>query len=137
MAGISTQLRTLVAARAHYRCEYCHSPQIVTAQTFHVDHVVPQSKDGATTAANLCYSCPRCNLRKKDATAAIDPVTDTEVELFHPRRHHWDAHFAWSPDLLEIVGKSAIGRATVARLQLNDNVLRQARVMWVKLKLLP
>ena len=137
MTVASTQLRAMVAARAGYRCEYCRSPQVVTAQAFHTDHIVPQSKDGPTTLANLCYACPRCNLRKQDAIVARDPETGIDTELVHPRRPVWHVHFAWSSNLLEIVGQTAIGRATVARLQLNDDVLQRARVMWVQLKLIP
>ncbi|MEZ4661482.1 MAG: HNH endonuclease signature motif containing protein [Caldilineaceae bacterium] len=137
MAGGSAQLRAIVAARAGYRCEYCRSPQVVTAQTFHVDHIVPLSKGGETTLENLCYACPRCNLRKKDAIWVADPETGAEIELFHPRRHIWNEHFVWSTDLLEIIGQSAVGRATVVRLQLNDNILQQARAMWTVLRLIP
>jgi len=131
------QLRAEVAARAALRCEYCRSPQIVTAQTFHVDHIVPQSKGGITSLENLAYACPRCNLRKKDVMTVIDPATNMAVDLFHPRKHPWDEHFVWSADFLEITGRTSIGRATVERLQLNDEVLRRARAMWVQLKLIP
>ena len=131
------QLRAEVAARAGLRCEYCRSPQIITAQTFHVDHIVPQSKGGSTSLDNLAYACPRCNLRKKDIIIITDPESGASVDLFHPRKHEWNEHFIWSADFLQIVGLSPIGWATVARLQLNDEVLRRARAMWVQLKLIP
>jgi hypothetical protein len=40
------------------------------------------------------------------------------VSLFHPRRDAWPEHFAWRGTL--IVGQTAIGRATVQLLAMND-----------------
>ena len=40
--------------------------------------------------------------------------------LFNPRTQRWEEHFQWSVQRpFEIVGISAHGRATVARLQMN------------------
>jgi hypothetical protein len=50
----------------------------------------------------------------------VDPHTHREVELFHPRKHPWRDHFAWSltePEVIE--PRTAVGRATVAMLDLN------------------
>jgi hypothetical protein len=41
------------------------------------------------------------------------------VALFYPRQHSWGEHFIWSADGLRIVGFTAIGRATIAALDLN------------------
>jgi hypothetical protein len=41
------------------------------------------------------------------------------VRLYHPRRHKWSAHFKWDGTLL--VGKTVIGRATVAVLEINHS----------------
>ncbi|GER79584.1 MAG: hypothetical protein RBS45_07420 [Anaerolineales bacterium] len=49
----------------------------------------------------------------------MDPVTAEEVFLYNPRNDDWQAHFIWSSDGLRIVGTTAIGRATVAALDLN------------------
>jgi hypothetical protein len=126
-----------VATRANYRCEYCLSPQVVTAQSFHCDHVIPRAKGGLTTLDNLCYACPRCNLRKADLTTGMDPLTGDLISLFHPRQQTWSDHFAWSSDYLYILGLTSSGRATVDVLQLNDEVLRRARHLWLRLKLIP
>jgi hypothetical protein len=40
------------------------------------------------------------------------------AKLFHPRRHDWSHHFRWDGPVL--VGRTAIGRATIAVLQMND-----------------
>ncbi len=35
--------RELIRKRANYLCEYCHSPERISATRFTVDHIVPQS----------------------------------------------------------------------------------------------
>ena len=67
--------------------------------------------------------------RKTNRVTAIDPESNNEVTLFNPRRDQWNEHFMWSIDRLQIVGMSAIGRATVAGLMLNRErvlAIRQA-----------
>ncbi len=41
--------------------------------------------------------------------------------LFNPRSQGWSEHFRWSDDGLRIVGRTSIGRATVAALRLADD----------------
>ena len=50
----------------------------------------------------------------------IDPEMEMEVTLFNPRQQQWLEHYVWSVNRLQIVGKTAIGRATCHRLDLND-----------------
>jgi hypothetical protein len=47
----------------------------------------------------------------------IDPDTAETVALFNPRKHRWSDHFAWRN--YRLVGQTAVGRATVALLDLN------------------
>ena len=136
MTRVGLQLSRRVAERADYRCEYCQTPQAVTAQPFHVDHILPRSRGGQTTADNLCYACPRCNLLKGDRVSGIDPRTEREVPLFNPRRDQWADHFLWSPTHLRLIGRTATGRATIVALQLNAKMLVHARKMWILLRLL-
>jgi hypothetical protein len=126
-----------IAERARYRCEYCHTPQVVTAQTFHVDHIVPQVRGGQTQLNNLCYACPHCNLHKHDRIQAQDPRTGRLVRLFHPRTDPWDTHFRWSPTYTRLIPRTAIARATVVALDLNTEVFVNARKLWLVLGLLP
>ena len=49
----------------------------------------------------------------------IDPVDGNEVRLFHPRKDNWQNHFAWSDDSSQIIGLTAIGRATINTLKMN------------------
>ncbi len=87
MAYIPEQLRRLVAARANYRCEYCHSNELVTGGPFHVEHITPEARGGVTEADNLAYSCARCNLHKGQRVRAQDPVSRQSAPLYNPRRN--------------------------------------------------
>lgn len=84
---------------------------------------------------NLVLQCPSCSLHKADKTLGVDPKTGIEVPLFHPLRHVWSEHF----DLMSngaCVGKSALARATVQALRMNDPMPKTARVLQIILGLL-
>ena len=49
--------------------------------------------------------------------------------LYNPRVHTWNEHFRWNRDFSEIIGISPIGRATVAKLQLNRVGLKNLRIV--------
>ena len=119
-------VRRLVADRAQWRCEYCRSPAAFSTQPFEVDHIVPRSKNGPTIPENLALSCG-CNRYKGESTHARDPQTGRVVSLFHPRRQYWARHFTWTEDPLVIIGRTAIGRATITALHLNRPELRNLR----------
>jgi hypothetical protein len=74
-----------------------------------------------------------CNRYKSDSSTATDPLTNTNVRLFHPQAQRWIEHFAWSADGTEIVGLSPTGRATIAALRMNRPALIRVRRMWVSL----
>ena len=137
MPDLPLALTRRVAERARYRCEYCHTPQVITAQTFHVDHIVPQVLGGQAQLNNLCYACPHCNLHKSDRINARDPRTGRMVRLFNPRIDHWDEHLRWSTTYTRLLPRTAIARATVATLDLNANVFVKARKLWLVLGLIP
>jgi hypothetical protein len=92
--------------------------QSLQGATFHIEHIVPQSSGGPDTADNLALACPSCNLGKSDRVRVTDPETQQEVELFNPRTDRWADHFAWDEDW-RMVALTAIGRATIAALNLN------------------
>jgi 5-methylcytosine-specific restriction endonuclease McrA len=54
--------RRNVYLRDKGRCQYCGCK--VTTAEFTLDHVVPRSRGGKTTWANLVTACMRCNQRK-------------------------------------------------------------------------
>jgi hypothetical protein len=118
-ARVSRRIREQVIRRAQGYCEYCWCPQSFSTADFAVEHILPRIADGTNLLSNLALGCPGCNNRKFTATEAIDPVTREQVRLYHPRTDRGSEHFRWSDDFTEIIGHSPIGRATVARLQLN------------------
>ncbi len=50
------------------RCQYCQRP--FPAAEFTLDHVIPQSRGGASTWENLVAACKPCNNKKSDRTPA-------------------------------------------------------------------
>jgi hypothetical protein len=95
----------------------------------HVEHIDP---DGGDAPDNLCLSCPNCNLSKSAVTQALDPLTGQMQTLFNPRRQQWSDHFHWDETHTRVIGKSAIGRATVERFKMNIDRIVIARGIWVK-----
>jgi hypothetical protein len=59
------------------------------------------------------------------------------VPVFNPRQDNWTDHFRWEGGGMVIVGKTAVGRATVALLALNDSYHQMARSLWVLARLFP
>jgi len=110
----------LVAVRAEHHCEYCHAPEAVFNLPFEVDHILPPGQGGKDALDNLALACRACNLWKSDNVQANDPQTGEWVTLFNPRQQQWYEHFVIAdvaPYFLN--GKTAIGRATIARLKTN------------------
>jgi 5-methylcytosine-specific restriction endonuclease McrA len=109
----------------------------VCGYRFHVEHVLPSARGGPDALANRALACASCNLAKSDRMRALDPVTDEEVPLFNPRKQEWAEHFRWSEDGMSVVGLSACGRATMAALDLNGGLRREARQLWFATGWLP
>ncbi|MEA5448844.1 HNH endonuclease signature motif containing protein [Leptolyngbya sp. CCNP1308] len=108
-----------VIERANRRCEYCKSAMDYAAQSFVMEHIIPIAAGGETALDNLALACGGCNGHKHIKLTGLDPVSQTQVSLFHPRRQTWDEHFAWDADFLQVVGLTPAGRATVEELSLN------------------
>jgi hypothetical protein len=119
MAVVTESIRVQVSARAQRQCEYCRYFERYAPERFAVDHITPRSQGGSSNLNNLALTCRGCNEEKSDATTGIDPATGQSMPLFHPRNDIWDKHFAWSEDFTYIIGLTAVGRATVARLDMN------------------
>ena len=86
---------------------------------FSIDHIRAVAHGGTNALANLALACFHCNRRKSDRMRASDPETGDQVALFDPRNDIRADHFAWSPDALLLVGRTPIGRATIAALDVN------------------
>ncbi len=118
----------LVRQRAHGRCEYCGMPESVSFLPFEIDHILARKHHGRTIGSNLAFSCAYDNAFKGPNIAGLDPQTGRLVRLFHPRRHKWQHHFRWDGPVL--VGRTAIGRATIDVLAINHPLrIEQRRVL--------
>lgn len=132
MDHIPSSIRDKIAATAHNRCEYCQTAQTISGGQMHVDHIIPESRGGSSAEDNLCLACAWCNSYKWAKTVGVDPQTGQEVPLFNPRLQSWPDHFRWSDDGLYIIGQTAVGRATVEALKMNNEFIIPARRYWVE-----
>ena len=128
---VPVDLQRAVRARCGNCCAYCHTAEDLTIVIFEFEHILPRALGGETILDNLCLACPTCNRFKADRTSAPDPATGEGVPLFHPQRHRWAEHFAWTEDGTRIVALTPTGRATVAALRMNRPQLVRIRRMWV------
>lgn len=133
--NVAAPLAALVKARARHRCEYCGMSQSLQVATFHIEHVRPRSCSGETTAENLAFACPSCNLHKADRSHVTDPDNGDDDLFFHPRVHRWDEHFPWHGTA--ILGLTAIGRAAVQALDLNHPRRLRVREVEAEFDLFP
>ncbi len=85
-AYIPVELQRQVRSRFIGCCAYCRTSESLTVTTSEFEHIIPRSKGGTTTFENLCLACPSCNRYKATRQTAIDPITQEEVELFHPQK---------------------------------------------------
>lgn len=125
----------VIAERAAHCCEYCHAPEVVFNCPFEVEHVVPLSHGGDDDNDNCALACRACNLFKGDHVDGLDPDTHAATRLFHPRCDHWDEHFRIDANSFEVVGLTAVGKATVMRLRMNTPAQVAARRHWRRLGL--
>jgi hypothetical protein len=133
--AVTAAVRRLVLRRSRGRCEYCR----IDSWPLTVDHIIPISSGGFWPGGqqmdldhldNLAAACWLCNRAKSDATSAVDPLSGETCRLFHPRRNRWHDHFAWTAGGLEVVGRTAVGRATAAHLRLNrPEYVRQRTIL--------
>ena len=117
---MDARTRELVRQRAGQRCEYCHLREsAVPYLVFHVDHII-----ASDDPQGLAWACSECNYHKGPNLASIDPETNEQATVFHPRIDDWESHFTVENG--RIIGRTPAGRAT-ARL-LNMNAPRMVRL---------
>lgn len=137
MSRISDILRDKICITAKHRCGYCQSPQQLSPIPFEIDHIIPTSAGGTNDEENLWLACRVCNSFKHAKTHALDPVTNSETQLFNPRNQVWVEHFEFNEDKTEILGLTSHGRATVLALKLNNLRAVKMRKLWVSAKWFP
>jgi hypothetical protein len=67
---INDATKQLIRERAEYLCEYCHSPERLSANRFTIEHVMPRSLGGSDDIDNLALACRRYNF-----AIGVDPET--------------------------------------------------------------
>jgi hypothetical protein len=102
---------------------------------FPIDHIIALQHGGPTILGNLALSCLHDNSHKGPNIAGLDPVTKKLTKLFNPRRHKWERHFRWNGPYL--VGRTAVGRVTVAVLAINDPDVVEVRAALLEERLFP
>ena len=118
-SDVGAALRTEVARRANYRCEYCLIHDDDAGFPHQVDHVISRKHGGSSTADNLAYACVFCNRRKGSDIASIDPETGRAIPLFNPRHDRWSDHFQIEAEFIKPL--TAVGSATIQLLRLNTS----------------
>ncbi|MEO6820855.1 MAG: HNH endonuclease signature motif containing protein [Ginsengibacter sp.] len=89
---IPDHIKSAVAQRAGFKCEYCLLSDIVSFYNFHIDHIISIKHGGVSHIDNLAYCCPDCNYCKgSDIGSAIE--NDIMVRFFNPRKDKWNEHF--------------------------------------------
>lgn len=132
MSRISKKIRQRVCQRAGNHCEYCLSQQEFVMGSLQIDHVIPAAAGGSDKEENLCLACELYNQYKWKKTEETDPESGQHVPLFNPRKQRWNDHFNWSASGAEVVGLTAIGRATVNALRLNNDLAVTVRKNWIR-----
>jgi len=125
VSHVPVALARVVRERANDRCEYCGLAQEGQEAEFHIDHIVPRADGGPTEIDNLALACVSCSLRKAAKRTAPDHESGSLAPLFHPRQNKWSDHFSYDGVLL--LGRTAIGRATIAALEMNRDRALQVR----------
>jgi hypothetical protein len=125
------ELRRQLEGADDHCCAYCQTCQANSGQRMVIDHIIPESRTGETRFENLCFACRMCNEYKGAHSHGQDPLTGRTTPLFHPRQQAWADHFAWDPTGSRIIGLTAVGRATIIILQMNNAVIVPTRQKWV------
>jgi hypothetical protein len=132
LSAIPRELRERVFQRDNGRCRYCGLAQVGQGSMFHINHVIPRSRGGATVEQNLVLQCPWCSLHKSNKLQSVDPQSGELIQLFHPMNDDWSKHFQLGSDGT-CVGTSPTGRATVDALQMNETLPRIARAVQIRI----
>jgi hypothetical protein len=99
---------------------------------FHVEHIVARQHldEEVDDPSGLAFACDRCNAFKGPNLSSIDPESGAQVSVYNPRTDVWADHFVIAGG--RIVGRTAIGRASVRLLHMNDARRVELRLRWLE-----
>ncbi len=115
---ISVEMRSMVASRAGFKCEYCKIPENDSFFSFEIDHIISLKHKGSTILENLAYSCFPCNNNKGSDVGSVLFPDRSFIRLFDPRNDIWDDHFKFENGVM--FSKTPVGEVTVELLKIND-----------------
>jgi hypothetical protein len=110
-------------------------PRHLYLAPFQIDHIIAEKHRGKTVSSNLALACYHCNLHKGSNISGKDPITGRTTRLFHPRRDQWRRHFRWKG--AKLVARTAVGRATIAVLDINHEAYVLVRQALIEAALFP
>ena len=116
MARLNRTLEREVRHRAAGRCEYCLFPESASELPF-ISTTSSRRSTAARASLRIWHGHVFPATFARDRILPVLIRTGELTSLFNPRTDGWHDHFAWDGVLLR--GKSAIGRATVAVLDIN------------------
>ncbi len=114
---IASDLRRLVALRAHHWCEYCLIAEEDTFLGCQVDHVIAEKHGGETTEENLSFACTFCNRSKGSDIGSIAPSSGEFTRFYNPRVDSWHDHFELKDAIIS--PRTPVGETTVRILKFN------------------
>ena len=129
MSDIAPETRRIVAARAHYVCEYCLIAEEDAFFKFQIEHIISRKHGGSSELENLALACVFCNRYKGSDIASLIPGTNELVQFYNPRTMRWREHFRFNEVVIESL--TDIGEATVRILQINhEDQILERRVLY-------
>lgn len=122
---IRDEMRTAVAIRARYVCEYCLIHEDDTVYGCQIDHIISVKHGGATALENLAFACVFCNRSKGSDIGSILWPTQQFFRFFNPRIETWETHFKLDGAIIR--PQTEIGKVTAQILAFNniDRVLER------------
>lgn len=131
MSKINAETRRIVAARAHYVCEYCLIAEEHAFFRFQIEHIISRKHGDSSKLDNLALACVFCNRYKGSDIASLNPETKELVRLYNPRTMRWREHFRLQEVFIEPL--TEIGEATTRILQMNhEDQILERRVLYVR-----
>ena len=133
VSHIQKSIKKQVLQTSKGLCEYCQSQEAFSFTSYLVEHITTSSIDQKDIIENLVFSCQGCSNTRNENTKSTDPVTGKIINIYNPRVDVWSDNFCWSEDFTNLVGLTAIGRATIEKLKLNRETLKEYRSVLISI----
>jgi hypothetical protein len=119
MSKLDSEIRRIVALRAHHVCEYCLTAEGDAFFRFQIEHIISRKHGGSSELENLALACVFCNRYKGSDIASLSIETKELVRFYNPRADRWREHFRLNKVFIEPL--TQIGEATIRILQMNHD----------------